>query len=534
MCGHRGPAYGAPVRASLPSEVSATRRRRPHADGEEGPCIVPDTVAAFRIAAQGVAGAAPQEPARSRPRWRHFRASPELPGERASEAQPRHGRHLGRSPRGALARPGRIAPRGRLCADVPGEHDRLRFVGSGRAGAGANARAPGAVSRGRAGSPLERATDQPRRTAPVRALHGSLGAPEADESSPIGVRPAWTQAVDRELGHGRAYPGTPRVSRGGRRGPAPRGAGGLEGAGGVSRALECMASRGRPGSALSSGAIPQGRPAAQLLLDDHHRRRARGHHGAGAPHRIVLPGGRDHRAIRSGGVDHRLVVARAQGRAVRAAALSDSLPPIRSDPSRTASRRHRLTDPRPTRPSAAVVLLRGRDDSLETFWVRRSDAVRYMPGFRAFPGGTADREDAELAIEGMAAGPARTARICAIREAFEETGVLLAPDAVDAGVLEAARTQLLAGAVSFGALVKQHGWRFRSDVVTPAGLWVSPPFAATRFETEFFLARVPQGQEPSVRPGELESGEWVSPLAALKRWQDGARSEEHTSELQSL
>src|SRR5215510_14135843 len=102
-------------------------------------------------------------------------------------------------------------------------------------------------------------------------------------------------------------------------------------------------------------------------------------------------------------------------------------------------------DLRPTRPSAAVVLLRGAGESLETYWVLRSDAVRYMPGFRAFPGGTADAADAAVEIEGLEAGAERSARACAIREVFEETGVLLAETVPDRAVREAARERLLAG-----------------------------------------------------------------------------------------
>ena len=178
-----------------------------------------------------------------------------------------------------------------------------------------------------------------------------------------------------------------------------------------------------------------------------------------------------------------------------------------------------LPDPRPSRPSAAVVLLRGSGESLATYWVLRSDAVRYMPGFRAFPGGTANPEDASLEIAGLAPGPERTARACAIREAFEETGVMLGEGA-DLADLETARTRLLEGA-NFTELAREHDWRFRADALIPAGRWISPPFAATRFETEFYLARVPEGQSPSVRVGELASGEWVHPIAALQRWQSG-------------
>jgi glyoxylase-like metal-dependent hydrolase (beta-lactamase superfamily II)/8-oxo-dGTP pyrophosphatase MutT (NUDIX family) len=167
-----------------------------------------------------------------------------------------------------------------------------------------------------------------------------------------------------------------------------------------------------------------------------------------------------------------------------------------------------------------VVLLRGAGDQLETFWVRRSDAVSYMPGFRAFPGGTVNREDATLEIEGLGEGTERTLRACLVRETFEETGVLLASGA-PGGDLEHARTRLLAGDAQFPDLAREHGWRFRADTLTPAGRWVSPPFAATRFETSFFLARVPVGQKATIREGELESGEWVHPIAALQRWQAG-------------
>lgn len=180
-----------------------------------------------------------------------------------------------------------------------------------------------------------------------------------------------------------------------------------------------------------------------------------------------------------------------------------------------------LSDPRPSRPSAAVVLLRGEGDGLQAYWVKRSDAVPYMPGFRAFPGGTVNREDAALPIEGAEEGEARTLLACAVREVFEEIGVLLASHESSGGDLEGARDRLLGGTATFGELASASGWRVHAAALTPAGRWISPPFAAPRFETQFFLARLPEGQQPSVRPGELESGEWIEPVIALKRWQDG-------------
>jgi glyoxylase-like metal-dependent hydrolase (beta-lactamase superfamily II)/8-oxo-dGTP pyrophosphatase MutT (NUDIX family) len=172
-----------------------------------------------------------------------------------------------------------------------------------------------------------------------------------------------------------------------------------------------------------------------------------------------------------------------------------------------------------------VVLVRGHGDRLETFWVRRSDAVSYMPGFRAFVGGTVNVEDAELAIEGAGDPSGRELMACALREAFEEAGVLVGVEGAGPPErLAEARRRLLAGEATFPALATEHGWQFRAEALAAAGRWVSPAFAPRGFETEYFLARVPDGQEASVHVGELADGEWVSPRAAIERWQAGGET----------
>lgn len=177
---------------------------------------------------------------------------------------------------------------------------------------------------------------------------------------------------------------------------------------------------------------------------------------------------------------------------------------------------------RPNRASSVVLLVRGEGDALETFWVRRSDAVSYMPGFRAFVGGTVDPEDADLPIDGASAGPERELMACALREAFEEAGVLVGVE--EPGSPEdvaRARERLLAGEITFPALAQEHGWRFSEGALAFAGRWVSPAFAPRGFETDYFLARVPDGQEATVHEGELADGEWVQPRRAIERWRAG-------------
>ena len=188
------------------------------------------------------------------------------------------------------------------------------------------------------------------------------------------------------------------------------------------------------------------------------------------------------------------------------------------------------------RASAVVVLVRGRGAGLQVYWVRRSDAVPAMPGFDAFVGGGVNAEDASLAAamtppagddvaaaaDGFDAAQLRVLEACVIREAFEETGVLLGTGArTEAAALAAMRNHVLEGTTSFGAFAREHGWGFEGGALRYIGRWTTPPFSTARFDSAFFLAEVPAGQEPSIIPGELARGEWIAPAAALAQWKSG-------------
>jgi len=169
-----------------------------------------------------------------------------------------------------------------------------------------------------------------------------------------------------------------------------------------------------------------------------------------------------------------------------------------------------------------IVLVRGHGADLETFWVRRSDAVAVMPGFHAFPGGAVDAQDQALEFEGEGEVADHVLRACVLREAFEETGLLAALAApVSPAPLEEARRRLLADEVTFPALARECGWRFAAGALAHAGRWQTPPFATRRFDATYYLVRVPEGQEPSIRVGELAMGEWIRPEQALKRYRAG-------------
>jgi len=134
-------------------------------------------------------------------------------------------------------------------------------------------------------------------------------------------------------------------------------------------------------------------------------------------------------------------------------------------------------EPTVPRQAAAVILLRGGDESLEVLLVRRTPRARFMAGVWVFPGGAVDADEGE--------GDAGH-RIAAVRELREEAGIALEDP---------------------GALVK-------------FSQWVTPPEIVTRFDTHFFLAELPDGQAPRVDGSEIVDHRWLTPrdaLAALER-----------------
>jgi ribonuclease/clavin/mitogillin len=197
----------------------------------------------------------------------------------------------------------------------------------------------------------------------------------------------------------------------------------------------------------------------------------------------------------------------------------------------------------PVRASAAVVLWRRTAAAgIEVYWVKRGEQLAFMGGWHAFPGGGLARTDDEVPVAaGAETGAAPASRpgeaapdlvpgllACAIRELFEETGILLARQA-DPGApalaeeaVAAARRELLGGR-PFAPLLAELGCIADASRLVPAGRWLTPPFAPLRFDNRFFLLEWPRAEpaQPEVLPGELESGAWVDPAAAWRSWQRG-------------
>ena len=200
------------------------------------------------------------------------------------------------------------------------------------------------------------------------------------------------------------------------------------------------------------------------------------------------------------------------------------------------------------RDAATVILIREDASGIEAFLLRRTAELEFAPGAYVFPGGSVDARDADPGVEWAGPGPAdfaalldvspdrARALVCAaVRETFEESGVLLAgpsPDelAGDSTVLAADRHALLTGSASLAEVLGRRGLILRTDLLTPWARWITPEVSPRRFDTWFFAAALPPGQTATAAPegfadhadpGESESGTWMRPAAALEAAQAG-------------
>jgi 8-oxo-dGTP pyrophosphatase MutT (NUDIX family) len=188
--------------------------------------------------------------------------------------------------------------------------------------------------------------------------------------------------------------------------------------------------------------------------------------------------------------------------------------------------------PTPPRLAAAVVLGRDRPvGGLEVFMVRRHVQSEFAPDVYVFPGGSVKAADREAeAIPGLCvpAGEGVTAlgsglRVAALRELFEEAGVLLAyrdeaplPLEVEApSRLLDDRAALCAGTATLASIATQEGLRLATDALLYWAHWITPPALPRRFDTHFFLATAPVEQVAIHDAMEVTDSAWVTPEAAL-------------------
>jgi recombination protein RecT len=186
---------------------------------------------------------------------------------------------------------------------------------------------------------------------------------------------------------------------------------------------------------------------------------------------------------------------------------------------------HPQREPVAPRPAATVLLLRDTaGDGLEVLMTRRSATASFAPGAYVFPGGGIDALDAQshdiAAHRPAQAGERLTQAIAAIRESFEELGVLLARRA-DGGPADAGDIAALARDRPFAAQCRERGLRLAADEVFVLAHWTTDRDLPRRFDVPFLVARMPPAQQPVADEAEQFEPVWVSPAEALKRHEDG-------------
>ena len=197
--------------------------------------------------------------------------------------------------------------------------------------------------------------------------------------------------------------------------------------------------------------------------------------------------------------------------------------------------------PAEPRDAATVMLLRpAGGHGLEVYLLRRRSSMAFAPGAVVFPGGSVDARDADTDVGWAGPDAAEWGRLldapaglagvlvcAAVRETFEESGVLLAGPAAGPVVgstagqdWETGRAALLAGSTSLAGLLAGRGLVLRSDLLRPWSRWVTPVTEERRYDTRFFAAALPPGQQARDVSGEADRAGWFRPgeaLAAARR-----------------
>ncbi|MGI4812367.1 MAG: NUDIX hydrolase [Janthinobacterium lividum] len=192
----------------------------------------------------------------------------------------------------------------------------------------------------------------------------------------------------------------------------------------------------------------------------------------------------------------------------------------------------------PLRPAATVMLLRDGTQGLEVFMLKRHDRSDVHGGVFVFPGGKVDAADAQLdAAAHLDSTPAQlfdslgdaslstqqalAFHVSALRELFEECGVLLTADTSDALSAQAAAT--LQGGLTFNEMLRQHGLRLSTANLQIHSRWITPVMTMTgkRFDTHFFAALLPEGVSPRHDNHEAVESVWLTPRKALQMYWQG-------------
>lgn len=187
------------------------------------------------------------------------------------------------------------------------------------------------------------------------------------------------------------------------------------------------------------------------------------------------------------------------------------------------------TADKPINDASTVIILREADRGLETFMLCRHHQSGFMGGAHVFPGGKVDPSDRAPSWRDRVDRPAEELTellgeaetevglgllVAAVRETFEEAGVLLASTAAGADLARA--RERLHGGAPFLDLANEVDMKIDSTALTPYARWITPKMESRRFDTRFYVAVLPKGQSASHDGTETTSASWLHPAGAIE------------------
>ncbi len=182
------------------------------------------------------------------------------------------------------------------------------------------------------------------------------------------------------------------------------------------------------------------------------------------------------------------------------------------------------------RPAATVLMVRDGKTGLEVFMVVRHHKIDFAAGAMVFPGGSVEPDDWAIAsseatrLGGSLDGGERAMRVAAIRETFEECGVLLARARGAQAWLDAPRAAEItarAGGRHFRDILESESLELALDALIPFAHWITPSIMPKRFDTRFYIVAAPEDQIALHDGAESVDSIWINPVRALAEAKTG-------------
>jgi 8-oxo-dGTP pyrophosphatase MutT (NUDIX family) len=173
------------------------------------------------------------------------------------------------------------------------------------------------------------------------------------------------------------------------------------------------------------------------------------------------------------------------------------------------------------KPASTVILM---NQCNEVFLTKRPQSMKFLGGYYVFPGGSVEKEDHDFKQNRIINLPDTNLPlayyIAAARELFEEVGILLAQSttgfySIPNEKREEYRTKLLAGQITFSEIMEGEDLYLDLSCLVYFGHRITPETSPYRFDTRFFIAKLPKGQEPVPDEKEIEHAFWTSPKQAI-------------------